>query len=474
MKQHTNQIKKLLSLLLAALLCLSIAACASSDGGSGSGGGGDASGSGASEAEPDGEKKVLKLAHLFAESSEGTDVMMSDPYQWMVAAKEKFEEENAGYEVELEYMDSNSINTKLMTDAAAGVVHDVCMTQSAEMPQHIQANSLYDISEYFNAWSEEDQAEFNWNPVWGNLVDADGGLYAIPFGLHTRTLAYRKSMFEAAGLDPNDPPKTYDEVLEYAQILTDKENDVWGLGLYLGPHQATCEVVLMPMVWSRGGTIFDDATQKATFTDPACVESLKWIYDCVYTYEVSPSWTMSGEQSETLLAPFLEGQFAMAFGIGNYWLSETEAAGLTKGAYPATSEVESDVAWCVVPDEGGVLYCNAWLLSVHANTSDPDMAFKLLETALDEDIIGLSESYGGLPARASAYEGDVYSADFWQTWYHLAMDKGHIAPVTPYYNNLKDAIVQATQDIITNQNYDDIESILKQYEDDFNAQYASE
>ena len=72
---------------------------------------------------------------------------------------------------------------------------------------------------------------------------------------------------------------------------------------------------------------------------------------------------MSGEQSETLLAPFLEGQFAMAFGIGNYWLSETEAAGLTKGAYPATSEVESDVAWCVVPDEGGVLYCNAWPLA---------------------------------------------------------------------------------------------------------------
>ena len=471
MKQHTSILKRVTLFLLAFALCFSMAACASSDNASSSTA--SASNGDASAAESSGDKKVIKFAHMFAETEEGTDVMMADPYQWVCAAKEKFEAENPDYTVELEYMDSNTINTKIMTDVAAGVSHDVCLAQSAEMPQHIKANSLYDISEFFNAWSEEEQAEFNWNPVWGNLTDENGGLYAIPFGLHTRTIAYRKSMFEAAGLDPETVPKSYDELVEYAKKLTDKENDVWGLGIYLGPHQATCEVVLMPMVWSRGGSIFDDATQKATFTDPACIDSVKWIYDCVYKYEVSPTWTMSGQQSETLLAPFLEGQFAMAFGIGNYWLSETEKAGLTKGAYPATGNVESDVGWFTVPEDGKT-YCNAWLVGVCANSSDPAMAFKLLEASLDKEVLPKAISYSGLPARASEYKSEIYSADFWQDWYHLAIDTGHIAPVTPYYNNLKDAIVQATQDIITGKNIENVESILKQYEDDFNAQYAAE
>ena len=47
--------------------------------------------------------------------------------------------------------------------------------------------------------------------------------------------------------------------------------------------------------------------------------------------------------------------------------------------------------------------------------------------------------------RASAYEGDVYSLTSGRPGTIWPWIQGHIAPVTPYYNNLKDAIVQATQ-----------------------------
>ena len=77
MKQHTNQIKKLLSAAGSPALPVNRSLCVFRRG-SGSGGGGDASGSGAS-GRAGRREKVLKLAHLFAESSEGTDVMMSGP-----------------------------------------------------------------------------------------------------------------------------------------------------------------------------------------------------------------------------------------------------------------------------------------------------------------------------------------------------------------------------------------------------------
>ena len=62
-----------------------------------------------------GEKKVIKLAHMFTEG-EGTTTFMSDPYQWVLAAVEKFEKENPEYKVELEYIPGNDYSTKILTD----------------------------------------------------------------------------------------------------------------------------------------------------------------------------------------------------------------------------------------------------------------------------------------------------------------------------------------------------------------------
>lgn len=453
-----KQMRRGMSALLVLLMVSSLAAC---------GGNSDSAGTFSKDG-----KKVLKVAHVFSETGDsGTDALFSEPYQWILKAKEEFEEKYPDYVVELEYIDANNIDAKMMSDAASGISHDVVMTQSPMIAQHMKSQSLYNIEEFYNGWSQEEQEDFNWNPVWDNLKNNGEGLYAIPFGLHTRTLAYRKSYFKDAGLDPDSPPKTFDEVVEYAKKLTDAENDRWGLGIYLGPHMAACEA-MMALTWSRGGAIFDDASGKATFTDPACVEAVNWVYDCVYNEKISPSWTMSGDHSETLLSPFLEGKFAMAYGIGNYWLADTEKTGLTEGAYPASSEVDGDVTWCVIPEEDGSLYCNAWCLGIHANTSDAEASMHFIECALDPSVIGLSQSFGGLPARASEYEGDIYSADFWQTWFHMAVENGHCAPETPYFSNLSDALVQAVQEIMLSEDASSIEGTLKQYEDDFNSQYA--
>ncbi|MBM7571349.1 ABC transporter substrate-binding protein [Aquibacillus albus] len=49
----------------------------------------------------------------------------------------------------------------------------------------------------------------------GNVLGAyemDGQLNAMPFNASTLLMYYNKDMFEAAGLDPNDPPETYEEV----------------------------------------------------------------------------------------------------------------------------------------------------------------------------------------------------------------------------------------------------------------------
>lgn len=47
--------------------------------------------------------------------------------------------------------------------------------------------------------------------------------YSMPFNVSTPMLYYNKDVFEAAGLDPDTPPTTYDEVLEYAKTIVESE-----------------------------------------------------------------------------------------------------------------------------------------------------------------------------------------------------------------------------------------------------------
>ena len=50
-----------------------------------------------------------------------------------------------------------------------------------------------------------------------------GKTWGIPFQRSTIVLYYNKEMFKEAGLDPNQPPANWKEMLEYAQKLTKRD-----------------------------------------------------------------------------------------------------------------------------------------------------------------------------------------------------------------------------------------------------------
>ncbi len=415
----------------------------------------------------DGEKKVIKLAHMFTEG-EGTTTFMSDPYQWVLASVEKFEKENPEYKVELEYIPGNDYSTKILTDHASGIQHDVVMLQSTYNAQAIEENALTDITTGFSEWSKEEQDDFTWNPTWDSYEE-EGKLYGLPLGLHTRTIAYRKDMFKDAGLDPNTPPKDWDELIEYAEKLT--KDDVWGLGIYMGPHIASSEVFIMPAAWSRGGAIFDEETQMATFNSPEVADTIQWMYDCIYKYKVTPTWTLEGAQDESLLKPFLNGQFAMAFGIGNYWLSDLQNAGLLSGAYPASADVDdSKIGWFVVPDETGKTFANSWGAGISSDTTDKEGAFKLLTCMADKEILKKFVAYGGFPGRISEFDEPEYQGEFWQNW--LDISRTGVSLKSKNYNAIIENMSAAMQEIITSEDDSSIEEVLQKYQDEFNNRYG--
>lgn len=60
-----------------------------------------------------------------------------------------------------------------------------------------------------------------------DCCDYGEGLYALPFNRSTPMFYYNKDMFTEVGLDPEDPPETWEELRSYAQQLS-IPNERWG------------------------------------------------------------------------------------------------------------------------------------------------------------------------------------------------------------------------------------------------------
>lgn len=90
--------------------------------------------------------------------------------------------------------------------------------------------------------------------------EVEGTPYGIPLYVSPYVLYYNKDLFKQAGIDPNKPPKTYDEMLGYAEKLSqlkDKNgNKVYAFG------QTTASVPvsgasLTAMIFNFGGQVLD-------------------------------------------------------------------------------------------------------------------------------------------------------------------------------------------------------------------------
>lgn len=103
-----------------------------------------------------------------------------------------------------------------------------------------------------------------------------GKLYPMPFNVSNPVLYFNKKAFEAAGLDPNNPPKTLDEIKTAAQKLKDSGAvSQAGFGMKLDPWYLEQWSALGGKTYVNNGngrksratsTTFDNATGKEIFT----------------------------------------------------------------------------------------------------------------------------------------------------------------------------------------------------------------
>ena len=85
-----------------------------------------------------------------------------------------------------------------------------------------------------------------------DLCSKDGILYVVPFQVTGRYLYWNKDLFEAAGLDPDVPPASYEEWEEMAEKITNPDMNVYGSGISYNAIYTNLQVI------QRMGGLFVD------------------------------------------------------------------------------------------------------------------------------------------------------------------------------------------------------------------------
>ncbi|HZO89368.1 MAG TPA: ABC transporter substrate-binding protein [Chthonomonadaceae bacterium] len=163
--------------------------------------------------------------------------------------------------------------------------------------------------------------ESDFVPASLRLCKYQGHLYGMPFLIDDTALLWDKGAFKEAGLDPDRPPRTLEELADYALKLT--KRDANGQIVRLGLRPLTDPYMLIALF---GGKLVDPVTGRITADDPANVAALTWyknLVDRLGGIEQVNAFASGFGRDQTASSPFFVGKVAMMFnGEWNpYWIS---------------------------------------------------------------------------------------------------------------------------------------------------------
>ncbi|MFC4243414.1 extracellular solute-binding protein [Gryllotalpicola reticulitermitis] len=210
---------------------------------------------------------------------------------------------------------------------AGGNLPDVLQVPFTE-PQKLIANGqIADITEAL----KKTGLDAKLNPATLKIgQDAKGNTYGIPTSAYAVGLVYNRSLFTKAGLDPNKPPTTWDEVRADAKIIKDKTGTP-GFGQLASQNFGGW--MFTGATYSYGGSLENAKGTKATFdAEPAKqalanLQAMRWTDDSVdhnalYNYD-------------TINKAFASGSFAMFVAPPSWYSMAVTTDGMSPSDYGA-------------------------------------------------------------------------------------------------------------------------------------------
>ena len=175
--------------------------------------------------------------------------------------------------------------TKVAASVAAGEGPDVVQLYYGWLGDYLQGGILQPLSQdAFPQSAIEDDYFAMIAPM-----KVAGEYYALPTAVRTLGLFWNKKLFREAGIDPEKPPQTLDELVEVAKKLTkrDRAGNIIQVGLTMGPINQDHNWWREVLVRQFGGVPYNADTTKVAYDDGAGLKAFEFYAGLVTKHDVS-------------------------------------------------------------------------------------------------------------------------------------------------------------------------------------------
>ncbi|MDO9396807.1 MAG: ABC transporter substrate-binding protein [Herbiconiux sp.] len=307
-------------------------------------------------------------------------------------------EEETGATVEVTYVDWGDISTKLNSAFAAGTAPDIFGHGPAATADFVANDRILDLDERVAAMSADDRDDLAAALPGGQV---DGVQYLMPLSLQGYLVMYDADAFTAAGLDPDAPPATWEELKTAADALTVRDGGTITRSGFLTPSQAIArQQSFATFLFGDGGTLVNDEGTESTFASKEGAEALDF-FTSLYAGDTAVSANLGEDYLNAPAAqqPLVLGSAAMTVQAPSMMQQIVDAApDRDLRVMPALSFEGGDPAAFGGAGPG---------LMINADAPDADLAWSFFEYMLSPEVsTEYTQGTGTIPVRASAVESD--------------------------------------------------------------------
>ena len=332
-----------------------------------------------------------------------------------------------GNTVEVQQIGWAQCQDKATTLAAAGDPVALAYMGSRTLKQLAQNDLIIPIP-----YTEEEKASYY--PHIMDTVTFDGEQWGIPTAFSTKALFWNKGLFAEAGLDPETPPATWEELYDMGKTIKDKTG-VAGFGLVAKTMDNTMHTFLH-FVYTNDGQVIDD-DGNIVLDSEQNLEALEFYKKLVDISEEGPT----AYEMDNMTQLFNDSQVAM----------------IEQGPWVRV-QASDDIDWGVAPlpvgpqakGPGTLLITDS--LAVFKGSGVEDEAIDLAKLLTNpENQFAYEKMHGLTPLRPVAGVAELVAED--PTWKPFldGIANGGPEPLMTDYKGMQDAFIEMVQSVVTGQ-----------------------
>jgi len=293
---------------------------------------------------------------------------------------DKFMAANPGISIKMEVTVADGLPQRVLTALQSGTPPDIIEVQHGWVNGYAQNELIVPLDDTI-------QEREDYTPAALQYVTWQEKLWGIPYRIETHGVLYNKAHYKEAGLDPENPPQTWDELIAAGKQLT--KDGRFGFAITGGGEVGNTIFRSLPFIWMNGGGIVSDDVKTAIVNQPAAVEAVTFYTD-FYKNGVSPTSTLENDG-------IANRRLFIAGTVSTYQSGQFDIAAIRK------ENDKIDIGVMMIPHPKGketAAILGGWSFVLPKDAKNPEEAKKFLQ------FLNTSENQGFLtdtfPARISS------------------------------------------------------------------------